>query len=216
MAVLLLPKSPQNRASISRLETLAQLLPENWVVNGGGEVVDRDPIDVADFVKLGGVWIDYCGYPMYYRDDLFGNMWLGGNGFRRFLTQLSYNDTPNLGFSHTFMADDYGFEFDRSLVNLEATTPPWIEPSWNAPRTENIFSMFCIRQQQSQGAYFYAYGSGVWGIDAYAYYAFMALKKGLPPISNPDLGKFPWLLYGSIGAIGYLTYKAIVKGSEQK
>ena len=210
MAALIEVRDPHNRASISRLETVAQNLPdEGWIVNGGGEVADRDPNDVADWVNLGGKWIDYCGYPMYYRQDALANMWLGSNGFRRFLMRLN-----NLGFDHTFFADDYGFTFDRSLVVLEPGGVTHIQPDLTAEHTEDIFSVFAIRGVNSAGWYFYAYGNGVWGIDAYKYLNFIRRITSLPPIVDPNLGKFPWLIYGAAAVGGYLAFKMIT-GSEK-
>lgn len=206
-ATLITVRKPHDGANISRMQTLASLLPEGWIVNGGGETSDRDPNDIADFVRLGGKWVDYCGYPMYWREDALANWILGGNGFRRFLIRMN-----NLGFEHTFFSDDYGFQFPRSLVYLDSPLQH-VEPSWVAPHTENIFSMFCIRHPQSQGAYFYAYGIGLEGIDVYPYYNFMAMKMGLNPAIDPEVGKFPWLLYGAAALAGFAVIK-MTKGDK--
>lgn len=50
-------------------------------LNWGGERIDRAPAAVAQLVQQGGVWIDWCGWPMY-ADN-------GSAGFQAFLRALN-------------------------------------------------------------------------------------------------------------------------------
>ena len=213
MATLLGVKKPHRAASLSRLHIVAANLPDGWLVNNGGEVVDRDPIDIADYIRLGGKWVDYGGYPMYYRQDAYANWLLGANGFNRF---LMYG--PNLGFEHTFRSDQHGFEFPRSLVVTDDQgIPPWIEPAWQLEHdpAKNIFSVFCLRSTSgSGGMYFHAYCEGTNGVNPYDYVNFIRLKAGLSQITKP-VEKSALPMYLALGAGGYIAW-LLWKESQKK
>jgi hypothetical protein len=181
MATLLNVLSPHRPPNQSRLQALAYYLPGGWLVNNGGEATDRDPTEIAQFVRNGGKWLDYCGYPMYYREDYYpgGLVKLGGNGFGTFLMSLD-----NMKFDQTFRSDKHKFRYPRSLVVLSPTVPPWVVAADGVPRTDKIFSMFAI-VHPSGGMYMYAYGEGSAGINVYSYINFARQMYGLPPIEPP-------------------------------
>lgn len=209
MATIVEVQEPHWGAGSGWVRELASHLPSDWLVNGGGEVVDRDPSEIAAFVRAGGAWVDYCGYPMYYRQDCLGtgpcgNQWLGGNGFRRFLVGLG-----NLGFSHTFMPD--GFAFPRALLVDEPTIPQWIYPCYapDVPHESNVFAAFGLKPPGSAGWYFYAYGVGADGVSAGQYLQFIRQTAGLPepPDNPPGEGGVNVLLALLGGVMAYLLLK---------
>lgn len=220
-ATIVMPANPHNGAGIPWLRELSECCPGQvgWLINGGGEVVDRDPSVIAAFVQAGGTWVDYCGYPMYYRehwsegepieDDGGYSMvtWLdtlGETGFREFLISAG-----NLLFDHTFWSNREGFVYPRSLV-LRNGKPPWVIGSTELPHTAKIFSAFAV-QHESGGRYFYAYGVDGSGVTPGQYAQFMA-SVGAPvePPEEPDEpgARINWLL--ALGA-GLLVYWGLKK-----
>lgn len=68
-------------------------------INGGGEAVGPSaqlgkiftPVIVAEYVKRGGVWIDYCGFPFYYAASSAGAVQtMGQSGWKEFADYLGY------------------------------------------------------------------------------------------------------------------------------
>lgn len=80
-----------------------------FVVNGGGEAIgpstqiNRDfslPSRIAQFVVDGNVYIDYCGWPMYYSASGGGAVTtLGPSGFQQFASDLQYGWLKNVSFA---------------------------------------------------------------------------------------------------------------------
>lgn len=186
-ATLIFPERARWYAPLEWYQRLAQALPSGILVNAGGEVVNRDPLEIGRLVASGGIWVDYCGYPMYYRLDKYdypepGTTYLvpqGTLGFSRFLTAM------DMLFDHTFMAE--GFEYPRSLVVREAQVPAFVIPNLKAPHTEKTFSCFALKHP-SGGMYFYAYahpsGEGV-RPETYASFVNSLMRQEIPPVPVP-------------------------------
>lgn len=214
-ATIIFPEHARWYAPLAWYQQLAALLPDGVLVNAGGEVVDRDPTEVARIVSAGGRWVDYCGYPMWYREyrlayPVHGEeapLWrLGTMGFSQFLMAM------DMLFSHTFMPS--GFTFPRSLVVREAKVPAFVIPNLQTPHTENTFSCFALKHPGG-GMYFYAYASpdGT-GVEPRAYGGFInsLLKAPMPPPipdGRPPVPPIPpWALPlgAALGAAALLAY----------
>lgn len=93
------PASAWTRLSAA-LRSLAQ--SREIIENDAGEVIDRTPENVANTVANGAIWIDYCGWPMYWQRSGIGvglggpGVPLGGDGMTRFLRQI-YRIPPAYG-----------------------------------------------------------------------------------------------------------------------
>lgn len=148
------------------LNQLAASTPAECRINGGGEVFPRiaglsDPIEAAARgVMSGQIWVDYCGYPMYYVDTPMWGLpaWRAEEkGFNTFLR------TGGVLFNCDFWANREAFQFPRSLRVLEERVPNFVTPNLNTPHTSRIFSCFALKM--GDGYYFYAYahpsGEGV-------------------------------------------------------
>lgn len=68
-------------------------------INGGGEAVGPSaqlgkiftPQIVAEYVKRGGIWVDYCGWPFYYLVSSAGAVQtMGQSGWKEFVSYLGY------------------------------------------------------------------------------------------------------------------------------
>lgn len=97
-----------------------------FVVNGGGECIgpssqinrDFTPERIAQFVKDGNVFVDYCGWPMYYQADTSGNVaTVGASGFGKFASYLGYGWLDKVQFAFPTFFNEYGttFPFTRGF-----------------------------------------------------------------------------------------------------
>ncbi len=209
MATIIQVQNPHWSAGSGWVRELASYLPATWLVNAGGEVIDRDPSDVAALVSGGGTWVDYCGYPMYYREECLGSgpcgvAKLGENGFREFLVAAG-----NLLFDHTFRSDHEGFEFPRSLV-LRDGLPSWVIPATELIHTDKIYAAFMVKHP-SGGRYLYAYGVNGAGVTPSAYAQFISRVTGVepPPVYPPGPGTGLGLLI--VVGMGLLAYWGLNK-----
>lgn len=100
-------------------------------INGAGEAVgysdqmkiQYSPETVAGHVKRGGVWVDYCGFPMYYQAKADGTVsTLGQSGWHQFAEFLGYGWLRNAQFTypgeftlHTQYPFRRGFPLNQSL-----------------------------------------------------------------------------------------------------
>ncbi len=95
----------QNAPPNSTLEALYNALnghtgSEYFVINGYGEALGpstarlwtpRGADGVAEFVRSGGIWVDYCGWPMYWQNEVGGTQTqLGGSGFDQFVQGIGF------------------------------------------------------------------------------------------------------------------------------
>jgi hypothetical protein len=138
------------RAPEPWLRRLADTTPEYCLINGGGEIAPYDGLAMADYIKEGRVWLDYCGYPMYYykiSDRQIKRQ--GPGGFAKFLRQARYV------LDHDFWAERQGFTFPRSLV-LYQEPPSFLLLNPYAPWAWHVYSSFGIKV--GHGYYFYAFG----------------------------------------------------------
>ena len=76
-------------------------------INGGGEAVGPSaqlgrlftPVIVAEYVKQGNVWIDYCGFPFFYMASSAGTIQtMGQNGWHQFADYLGYGWLRDVSF----------------------------------------------------------------------------------------------------------------------
>lgn len=79
----------------------------NVVVNGGGEMVGYsdqlhtpfNPQSAAGFVKRGGVWVDYCGFPFYFQGKSDGTVsTIAQSGWHQFAEYLGYGWLRDVSF----------------------------------------------------------------------------------------------------------------------
>lgn len=175
--------TPQHVAPPEAMANLAGWLKQNAsslnvALNYGGEMIDRTPQQIATFVKGGGVWIDWCGWPMYSNPST-GN--LGGGGFDAFLRSLGVVATalPASAAGPVFTA--FGvtpdtaaglFYFSRylitdtSLSNLDTSSGrPW-QVNTHAPfgtlhdfLGHEYYGYSSFALLAGSGAYLYAYGN---------------------------------------------------------
>lgn len=175
------------RAPEPWLRRLAETTPEHCLINGGGEIAPYDGLVMADYIKDGRVWLDYCAYPMYYY-RLDGQIKRqGAGGFANFLFQAGYP------LSHDFWAHRQGFVYPRSLVLYEEPPSflllnPYSSWAWH------VYSSFGLKI--GRGYYFYAFASDPWpegtkidppGVtpDTYTRFVNEALAQ-LPPPPQPQ------------------------------
>lgn len=212
MATVLFPQHARWYAPLAWYQELGRLLPEAYLVNAGGEVTDRMPGTIARFVADGGIWLDYCGQPMYYRDSPLGPLPLMGDGFQMFLASAA------LLFRHSWrpQKDFPDFPFPRSLVVEEPVVPGFIRPNWEAPTRAKVFSCFGLKV--GKGWYFYAYAEPAGrGVHPYDYARFAAALTGAPPPPAPPPpppdggGLPPWLLVAGAACIGMIGAMAVRK-----
>jgi len=182
-----------NQAPESWLATMASVTPSQVYINGAGEVLpDSAPYADTDqaralaaWISQGGIWLDYCGYPMFYEETYLGTSRQGENGFRDFLRAAGY-DTET-----TFYSSD--FVYPRSLVvKGSGQKPVGMIINTEAPQAGNTYSSFAL--QIGKGWYFYAYASNnpKWPVGVPPEKLFPMMKRvleagGAPgPLPYPD------------------------------
>lgn len=144
----------------SWLTELARLTPANCFINSGGEVLPADlpPAVLAGKIAAGMVFLDYCGYPMYYIDIPAKPALkprpqsIGQAGFTYFLREAS------IYFPHDFFADKNQFRYPRSLRILREMPQGFIPNTAMPCKTDGypkIYSNFALKI--GKGYYFYAY-----------------------------------------------------------
>lgn len=185
MGQLITPSQAIWEASDEALAVVVGNTPEHVLVNAGGEVIDRTPEELAAFISTGGVWVDYCGWPMVYigraGEELIH---IGPRGFDRFLSargiELSYSPYPELVYPE--------FIYPRSLVVL-GKVPAALIVNKDAPYKEgdsySIYSNFALLSWS--GYYFYAYRD----VDPVLYTNFITNTLARLNIANL-LPMFPW------------------------
>ena len=104
------------------------------VINGGGEAVGPSaqlgklytPQIVAEYIKHGGVWVDYCGFPFFYTVSSAGAVQtLGQSGWKEFVSYLGYGWLRNQKFYYPgeyTLKTQYpfrrGFPLNQSLTGV--------------------------------------------------------------------------------------------------
>lgn len=122
----------QNAAPASTLEDLYNLVNGHtgsayFVLNGYGEALGtsaarawtpRGTDGVAEFVRSGGIWIDYCGWPMYWQNSVGGSQTqLGAGGFGSFVQGIGFDWLSGTNFSPpTFTTNTFPFLRGYSLA----------------------------------------------------------------------------------------------------
>jgi len=159
-----------NAAPASALEALYnylanQNLPGYFVINGYGEALGPSPArqwtpeQVAAFVKSGGIWVDYCGWPMYYETpapDGFDTA-VGGTGWNEFVSALGVPWLQDLSFlvptqDQTIYGGSYPYDrgFPVGSVRNHA--------DWQAAGIASGFARFLAIHVPGGGWYFYGAG----------------------------------------------------------
>ena len=174
---------------------------------------DWTPADVADFCRSGGVWIDFCGGPMYYsaNPSVTGNY--GWAGFQKFLTAAGAYGLPYSNFDTSTISSGFGqtYPYERSLV-LKSSPPQvsWFDPNLRAANARPyktgtvagnfwVYASFAI--MVGSGMYCYAYGglrsnlgfSYQAGVPASTYAAFIngaaqVMGNGVVPVATSGGG----------------------------
>lgn len=95
----------QNPAPTHLLGELYNLLngntPKFFVINGYGEALGPAPFkpfgltgygSIVEYVDSGAIFIDYCGWPLYYLVDIHGNVSIGSpSHWQTFASQIGYS-----------------------------------------------------------------------------------------------------------------------------
>ena len=178
----------QNPAPASTYEALFNLLEGRtghayFVINGYGEALGTSPArawtprgqdGVAEFVRSGGIWIDYCGWPMYWQNSVTGTQTqLGPSGFGQFVQGVGYDWLAGTNFSPPPFSYSSTFPFLRGYSLAAAQNGVrWVDTG--------SFS--------TQGGIL-GIGGGTFPWSADGYTAMMALHHG-------SLG---WYFYGTYG-----------------
>jgi len=177
----------QNAAPASTLESLYNAVNGHtgrayFVLNGYGEALGTSPArawtprgadGVAEFVRSGNIWIDYCGWPMYYQNSVGGaQTQLGASGFGSFVGGIGYDWLSSTNFSPPpFTTNRFPFLRGYSLA-----------ASQNGVRYADTGSL------TTDGGDF-TIGGGTFPLAADGYTCLMALHHG-------SIG---WYFYGSYG-----------------
>ena len=174
---------------------------------------DWTPAAVSDFCRSGGVWIDYCGGPMYYSSDPSVTGSYGWPGFQKFLTAAGAYGLPYSNFDTSTISSGFGqtYPYQRSLV-LKSAPPQvsWFDPNLRAANARPyktgtvagnfwVYASFAI--MVGSGMYCYAYGglrsnlgfSYQAGVPASTYAAFIngaaaAMGHGVVPVTTSGGG----------------------------
>lgn len=204
-------------ALISALKS-GPLASRRVVFNLGGERLPNQgqtwtPAAVANFCRSGGVFIDFCGGPMYYAANptLTGDP--GWAGFKQFLQAAGAYGLPYSNFDTSTISSGYGqtYPYLRSLVLTSA--PPqvsWFDPNLRAANARPyktgtvagnfwVYASFAI--MVGSGMYCYAYGgmrsnlgfSYQAGVPASTYAAFIngaaqVMGNGVVPVATSGGG----------------------------
>ncbi|MDA8118472.1 MAG: hypothetical protein M0Z85_00140 [Gammaproteobacteria bacterium] len=151
------------------------------IVNGAGEDLPYssqlhkqfDPQIVADFVKGGGVWIDYCGWPMYYTSGAGGGSYgdaTGSGGWSSFCENLGYGWLASANFTvppeitynpYSKYPFPRGFPLAESLIGVcyPAGQTFAVNGTFNSYQqnlTGDGFSSMVVLHPPGGGYYFYA------------------------------------------------------------
>lgn len=178
----------------------------NIVVNVSGEILPQEyPTynDVARYCNSGGVYVDYCGWPMFY--DRYGQV--NKSQFRYFLTAIGADPNYWIGFMEpwtwTTMPCDpfYGYKYPRGWL-----APIWLDyrpeavivASYEAPTNScsstgtgqpqlYVYSVVGVRAKNN-GWYFYGFGQlDAESVDPTVYAGFIeGMIKTAPPIPSPS------------------------------
>lgn len=149
------------------------------IINAGGEAVPYSdqlrmqftPQIAADHVKKGGIWVDYCGAPMYYTAQASGQVSLNGtSGWNSFTQNLGYGwlsaasfiVNPNARIGSPIFPFVRGFPLAESLdgvcYNASGTFagpgPFFTTKQW--PLTANGYTAMFALRHPSGGLYCYA------------------------------------------------------------
>ena len=166
-----------NGASAAAMEQLYNLLngktgTRYFVINGYGEPLGPSAArpwtptganGVSEFVNSGSIWIDYCGWPMYYQNSTNGvQTTLGAAGFQSFASAVGYawlgGETLAPGFGNIAGGYPYRRGYDLSAtqhgVYLPQGTPN------GTPIAAGGYSSMLALNHGSTGWYFYATADG--------------------------------------------------------
>lgn len=170
------------------------------IINGAGEALaystqlhaQYSPQVVANHVKQGGIWIDYCGWPMYYQAAADGQVQhLGSGGWATFaeavgfgwLKNVAFMPGPNAGFgaSYPFLR---GFRLAESLDGVCYSTGTFTESllfgSAQRPLTANGWTAMAALSHPSGGHYFYAVYTPEWVIQSEGNVGLNTVPRGVP------------------------------------
>ncbi len=162
----------QNDASLNSKDISVKL-------NDEGEYTGWTYSEIASFVEGGGIWIDWCGWPLAATDTTIfvpmGDFEANFAGLAKSLgVPMGYENGPP-----SFSAVPSGFPYVRSLCTTGAVEGQGFEANPNSistvSGTTHCYSSFAIRY--GKGAYFYAFGNNI----AYGY------GDLLPQTPNPGV-----------------------------
>jgi len=168
---------------LTHLESLIQGLGlgRDVIINGAGESLVPGPSQawtpetVADFVNSGGVWIEWCGIPMYYQVSVDGAFsTLGVSGFQAFAQKAGY---PWLD-QETWQVPSFGnsFPFSRGYVAQGSQAGVYL-PVGTFVQPGGVLGI----------------GGGSVDLSSDGYFAMMALHA--PRTEAPDAGIFVYAVY---------------------
>ena len=130
-------------------------------LNENGEYSGVSPQTIANEIYNGAVWIDWCGWPLWYNDiNAVLSTMGGGAHFGDLMTAFGYQMGYQGNSYPSFSAVPSGFPYLRSLVvSSKPQNPGFIAnpntPSWTTGG-DYTYSSFAVRY--GAGAYIYAVG----------------------------------------------------------
>lgn len=191
------------------------------VINGGGEMVGPsqyaayDPHRVALMIAQHGIWVDYCGFPMFYQGTESGTVTtLGQTGWHEFVEYLGFGWLRNQQFDYpgeyTLKAQypfRRGFPLSQSLVGVcYDANGVFSQPSGflgigggQFPLTADGFTAMVALHKPGGGYYFYG---------AYRYSADAVIASAIDGVPINTYAAFIRnVLAGNVSQYACLPYK---------
>ncbi len=176
------------------------------VINGGGEAVGPSaqlgkiftPQIVAEYVKRGGIWVDYCGFPFYYLASSAGAVQtMGQSGWKEFASYLGYGwlrdvqfvPSPSVAVGSSGSAYHFarGFPLAESLDGVCYSAQSFTIPGgilgiggYNGVLAANGWTAVIALHPSGGGYYFYAVYVPEAIVEAHFYGGGAAIPRGVP------------------------------------
>lgn len=170
------------------------------IINGGGEALgystqlhtQYNPDVVANHIKQGNIWIDYCGWPMYYQAAADGQTQrIGSSGWATFAEAAGFGWLKNVAFmpgpgasfgqSYPFIR---GFRLAESLDGVCYSTATFTESTLfggaQRPLTANSWTAMAALSHPSGGKYFYAVYTPEYEIQSQGNLGLNTVPRGVP------------------------------------
>jgi hypothetical protein len=182
--------------TIGELQTLAAALSgTDAVINQAAESfsVEYPSMDaVLGFVEAGGIYVDYCGWPMFYG---YGSSIPGAKTFGQFLSSLGADRYYCDGFD-TSQGGCAGYPYDRGWLSKYDVSSPFgliygkggvtcsynVSGSFGGGTVDSVYPMVAVRSAGGKGIYFYGAAGSDGAVDPsqFAQFILSFLSQGGP------------------------------------